>query len=99
MKLIIFSEIQLDVLRVDGLIVKRDLGFPEEAKKYINPNFLKHYPEYAITSKGMEFLNSIEVRDLSKKIELLTRILLIFGIVTILLMTIPLIFQILLKFL
>jgi len=79
----IFSENQLDTLRVDGLIVKRNLEMSEEFKKNLNPNFLKMYPEYAITNKGMEFVNSIEVRDLSEDICWLTKFVLYVGGLTI----------------
>jgi len=95
MNLEIFSENQLDNLRADNLIVKRNLDVSEEFKKRLNPNLLKLYPEYVITSKGMEFVNNIEVRNLNKKVEWFTRILVGFGAITILLMGIQLFFQIL----
>ena len=80
----IFLEFQLKDLRIDGLIRKRDLNLPKKLKDTLNPNFLKLYPEYVITSKGMEFINSIDVRDLNRNIKLLTIVLVLFGAITIL---------------
>lgn len=95
MNLNIFLEHQLEPLRIDHLIMKRDFVVDEEFKKNINPEFLKGFPEYVITTKGMEFVNSIEVRDLTKKIKKLTRILLGFGAITLIFIANQLIFQIL----
>ncbi len=95
MNLKIFLEHQLYHLIIDKLIIKRDLEGSEEFKKKINQEFLKGFPEYTITTKGMEFVNSIEVRDLTKNIKKLTRILIGFGALTIIFIANQLIFQIL----
>jgi len=86
MKLDIFLESQLDKLIRDDIIIKRNFVVDEKFKKYINQDFLKGFPEYTITTKGMEFVHSIEVRDLSKNIEWLTKILIVFGAITIFIM-------------
>lgn len=91
----IFSEYNLDNLEKEGLIKKRHLEMPEEFKKRLNPNFLKLFPDYIITNKGIEFVNSIEVRDLSEDICWLTKILIGFGAITITLIAVQVIFQIL----
>lgn len=95
MNLEIFSEHHLEDLRIDNLIMKRNLNVSEEVKKILKPNFLKMFPEYVITSKGMEFLNSLETHRLNKNIKWLTTILVWFGGITILLMGAQLVFQIL----
>lgn len=83
---------QLNEIEVGGLVRKRKLG---DFEKKMLPHFEKFYPEYIITQKGLEFLNSIESQKLNKNIEKLTRILVWFGGITIFLILFQLVFQIL----
>jgi hypothetical protein len=90
----ILPEHHLNELIIDGLIRERipaGESIPNEFKK-LHPALTK--PEYVIASRGIEFLNNIEVRNLSRKITLLTRILVSFGAITIGVMIIQLIFNI-----
>jgi len=89
MNLKIFLRTQLDELVKDGLIKKRNIT--GEFKNKLNPELIKLFPEYVISNKGMEFVNNIEVRNLTKNIKRLTKILVGFGIITIFLMSIQLI--------
>ncbi len=91
----ILTESQLEHVVKSGLIDKRNLNLPDKLKETLNPNFLKFFPEYVITSKGMGFISSIETQKLNEKIGRLTEILVIFGIITMFLMGYQLIFQIL----
>jgi len=83
----ILPEIQLKELIKDDLLELFDVpksfkqSFPEHGKKF---------PQYMITKGGMNFLNNIEVRNLSKNIKWFTIILIFFGLVTIVLMLIQL---------
>jgi len=88
-KSIIISKLK-DLVK-EGLIRERDLS--GDTKKMLNPNFTKFYPEYVITNQGMMFLNNIEVRNLSKTIAWLTKILILFGAITIFLMIWQIILQ------
>jgi hypothetical protein len=78
-------ESQLKELIDEGLLRLYDL--PKFYKQNIQ-EYGKMFPQYMITKEGMMLLNSIEVYKLNKKIELLTQILVVFGIVTIILMII-----------
>ena len=91
MALSILTRRQLDDLARDGLLNKRD--FSEEDRKKFNPNFIKFFPEYVITNKGMEFVNSLEVHNLNKNIVRLTKILIWFGAITLLIMIVQLYLQ------
>lgn len=88
----IMPESQLKELIDEGLLKLYDV--PESYKQSF-PKQGKMFPQYMITKEGMGFLGNIEVRNLSKSIELLTKILIGFGIATIFLMAVQLIFQIL----
>jgi len=92
------GETQLNEIKIRGLIRKRNLNIPENFKKTLSPKFLKTYPEYVITGKGMEFIRSIEALKLSKNIEWLTKLLVIFGVITILFMIIQLSLQFILVY-
>jgi len=88
----IMPESQLKELIGESLLRLYDV--PEFYKQSF-PEQRKVFPQYMITKSGMDFLNSIEVYKLNKKIKRLTQILVGFGVITILLMTISLVFQIL----
>jgi len=92
MNLTILLRRQIDELVIEGLLKKRD--FSEEDRKKFNPNFIKFFPEYVITNKGMEFVNNLEVHNLNKSIKLLTQILIGFGIISLILTFIQIYIQI-----
>lgn len=83
----IMPESQLKELINEGLLKLYDTpdsykhSFPEQGKKF---------PQYMITKEGMDFLNSIEVYNLTKNVKWLTQVLVGFGIVTIILMIVQL---------
>ena len=88
----ILPEIQLKELIDDELLKLYDV--PERFKQLF-PEEGKMFPQYMIAKNGIEFLNNIEVRNLSKRIKWLTEILVGFGAVMIFLMGSQLVFQIL----
>lgn len=88
----IMPESQLKELVSEKLLKLFDV--PESYKQSF-PEQGKMFPQYMITKTGMDFLNTIEVYNLNKKIKRLTQILVGFGIITIFLMMTQLFFQIL----
>ena len=88
----IMPESQLKELIDEGLLRLYDV--PESYKQSF-PEQRKIFPQYMITKNGMAFLNSIETHNLNKKIKSLTKILVLFGIVTLILIGTQLFFQIL----
>ena len=83
----ILPESQLKELINDGLL--KLYNVPELYKQSF-PEQGKMFPQYMITKGGMDFLNNIEVRNLSKNMKWFTIILIIFGLITIILMVIQL---------
>lgn len=73
----ILPEIQLKELIDDGLLKLYDV--PERFKQLF-PEEGKMFPQYMIAKNGIEFLNNIEVRNLSKRIKRLTTILVVISI-------------------
>lgn len=74
----IFTESQLREIEIGGWIRRRDLS--EFEKEHLGENFKKFYPEYVITNKGIEFINSVETQRLNKTIKRLTIILVFISI-------------------
>ena len=85
----ILPESQLKELIKVGLLELYDVPklfketFPEAGKKF---------PQYMIAKGGFDFLNNIEIRNLSRNMKWLTVILIIFGLITIALMVIQIFF-------
>ncbi|MFH1210275.1 MAG: hypothetical protein V1663_05825 [archaeon] len=88
----ILPKIQLKELIDESLLKLYDV--PEIFKQNF-PEARKKFPQYMITKEGMEFLNNIEVCNLTKSIKYLTKILIWVGSITIILMLIQLGIQIL----
>jgi len=77
----ILTEKLLKDLVEEGFIKKRCLSSFE--KTMLPKKLVESFPEYAIASKGMEFINSIEVRNLNRRMWKFTVILAMIGLVTV----------------
>ncbi len=85
----ILPESQLKELVKVGLLELYDI--PKQFKETFTETG-KKFPQYMIAKDGFDFLNNLEVRNLSKNMKWLTMILIIFGLITIVLMVIQIFF-------
>ena len=91
MKIKTFTKPVLKDLKEEGFI--KEVELPKEVLKKVPQ--IKDNLTYTISKQGIEFINSIENRNLNLRINSLTKILVGFGIITIILIIVQLIFTIL----